>query len=101
MEGAWRPVQEGCQLMYSCQGELEQLISSHQAELKKKWNLPLDEARESGVDEAEDVLAKLAEDLKKVGLKDESTQGSAAQDKQTPSQSPLNKAASENVKSDL
>lgn len=54
------------------QDELEELISSHQSELKKKWNMAQDEPIESGAQQADDVLAKLAEDLKKVGLEDKS-----------------------------
>ncbi|KAJ9109821.1 hypothetical protein QFC20_003237 [Naganishia adeliensis] len=79
--------------------ELDQLVSSHQSELKKKWNIPLDEARESGVDEAEDVLAKLAEDLRKVGLVDEDTESQSDRDKVN--QVKPGKVQSDNVKSDL
>lgn len=64
------------------QDELNGLVASHRAELKKRWNLESEESgdaesRKPGsekkdLDDAEDVLARLSEDLKKVGLEDKS-----------------------------
>jgi hypothetical protein len=60
------------------QDELDELVTSHRAELRKQWNLESDggdkadkqELEKKEFEDAEDVLARLSEDLKKVGLED-------------------------------
>ena len=60
------------------QDELDELVTSHRAELRKQWNLESDggdkadkqELKKKEFEDAEDVLARLSEDLKKVGLED-------------------------------
>ena len=77
MHGTWRGSR-----VDTVQDELNGLVTSHRAELKKQWNLESEESgdtesRKPGsekkdLDDAEDVLARLSEDLKKVGLEDKS-----------------------------
>jgi hypothetical protein len=73
------------QLIRYWQDELDGLVKSHRAELRKQWNIeePAEgEKKDSGrgdsktetakAEDPEEVLARLSEDLKKIGLEDKS-----------------------------
>lgn len=52
-------------------------MTSHRAELRKQWNIeheqePVTAAADKEVEDPEEVLARLSEDLKKIGLEDKS-----------------------------